>query len=294
VQFTVGSLISKALSAPSIGRDRALTIMEQGGAVTHLVSSLENLASEGNRQVGGVNHWRHIRKSYATRHPLVLRFLDVAGDPRSARAIHAARAIAAASLLFPNTPRRHRAVANGFLTLTSITNYVTQPYGTDGTDQLSFQVQAASTVARLSSRARLVDACLWYVALQSTMSYAVAGYAKLPSQIWRTGEALPGILRTESYGDRDAYEMAKRHPALSKALAHAVLALECAFPVAFLANGRFAPLMLGSMGAFHLVNARVMGLGRFVWAFTSTYPAVLYAVQQGAGPSVAPGSRRVS
>jgi pimeloyl-ACP methyl ester carboxylesterase len=52
--------------------------------------------------------------------------------------------------------------------------------------------------------------------------------------------------------------------------------MECAFPLAFARKGRFAPYMLAATGAFHLVNARVMGLGRFVWAFTSTYPAVLY------------------
>jgi len=33
---------------------------------------------------------------------------------------------------------------------------------------------------------------------------------------------------------------------------------------------------VGSAGAFHLVNARVMALGRFVWSFVSMHPAVLY------------------
>lgn len=244
--------------------------------------------------MGGVNHWETVRESYATRSPLVRRTLDVMGNPRHVRVIHASRVIAAASLLVPGTPRRHRAAANGVLALTSLMNYLTQPYGADGTDQLSFQVQVASAVARTSDKPRLVDACLWYVALQSTMSYAMAGYAKLPSHIWRSGDALPGILRTESYGDRDAYQMAQRHPVLAKATAHTVLALECAFPAVFLAQGRPAPLMLATMGMFHMVNARVMGLGRFVWAFTSTYPAVLYAVQRNTDSSFLFAPRRES
>lgn len=280
VKFRVPAVIGKAVAAPTIGRDRALTVMERVSAVTHLISSLENLTSERDRQAGGVNHWKEVRRSHSTRPALVRRALDTIGDPRRIRAMNATRVIAAASLLVPGTPRRYRAAANGYLALTSVTNYLTQPYGTDGTDQLSFQVQAASAVARMTDKPRLVDACLWYVALQSTMSYAMAGYAKLPSHIWRSGEALPGVLRTESYGDRSAYELAQRHPVMAKVSAHTVLALECAFPVVFLAKGRPAPLMLASMGAFHLVNARVMGLGRFVWAFTSTYPALLYAVQR--------------
>ncbi|MFE7572463.1 hypothetical protein ACFU76_36920 [Streptomyces sp. NPDC057539] len=282
------------MSAPSIGRDRALTVMEQAGAVTHLISSLENLASERDRQFGGVNHWDVVRRSYTTRHPLIRRALDTIGNPRQARTIHAARVIAAASLLIPGTPRRHRAAASGVLAVTSMMNHLTQPYGTDGTDQLSFHVQAASAAARITDKPRLVDACLWYVALQSTMSYALAGYAKLPSHIWRSGKALPGILRTESYGDRGAYQIAQRYPTIAKVSAHAVLALECAFPVVFLAKGRPAPLMLASMGAFHLVNARVMGLGRFVWAFASTYPALLYAVQRRTNSPSALDTRRTA
>lgn len=254
--------------------------MEQTSAVTHLIHSLENLASARDRQPGGLNHWDEVREIHAARHPLVRRAIDVLADPRSVRTIHIARVLAAASLLAPSAPRRLRAAANSMLALTSMANNLTQPYGNDGTDQLSFHVEAAAAIARTSGKPRLIDACLWYVALQSTMSYAAAGYAKLPSDIWRSGDALPGILRTESFGEPKAYEMAQRHPTLTKLTAHSVLALECAFPVVFLAKGRPAPLMLATLGMFHLANARVMGLGRFVWAFTSTYPAVLYAAQR--------------
>ncbi|MFI7351551.1 hypothetical protein ACIBSR_35495 [Streptomyces sp. NPDC049936] len=114
------------------------------------------------------------------------------------------------------------------------------------------------------------------------MAYGVSGYAKLPSEVWRSGEALTGVLRTESYGDEKAYKIAKKHPALAKAAAHAVLTLECSFPIVFMAKGKLALPMLACMGTFHLVNARVMGLGRFVWAFGGTYPAILYAVQSRA------------
>ncbi|MGV9980911.1 alpha/beta fold hydrolase [Micromonospora wenchangensis] len=84
----------------------------------------------------------------------------------------------------------------------------------------------------------------------------------------------------------------RRYPRLTKLAAHGVLAMECAFPLAYAAKGRPAPYLLATAGAFHLVNARVMGLGRFFWAFTSTYPAVAYTTRPRERTGDAAGVRR--
>ncbi|MGK5530474.1 hypothetical protein [Streptomyces sp. URMC 129] len=274
------ALAGKVCSPPRIGRDRALTLAEQISATTHLVSSLELLVRDRDRREGGLNDWDIARDNYAPRVPGLKKLLDAVADRRTTRLLHGARAVAAASLLVPGTHRAHRAAANGFLALTSMATYPRHSYGTDGSDQVSFVVQTAALTARLGQRdPRIVDAALWYVALQSTMSYAVSGWVKLLSPVWRSGEALPGIVRTETYGDEGFYRLVSRHPGASRAVAHAVLALECGFPALFLARGRFAPAVLAATGSFHLVNARVMGLGRFLTAFVATYPAVLYAAQ---------------
>ncbi|MGP3947280.1 hypothetical protein [Streptomyces sp. 7N604] len=268
-------------SSPAIGRNTALTAGEQISAMTHLVSSLELLVTERDRREGGLNNWDLARENFAAAPPVVRKALDFIADRRTTRIIHGARAAAAASLLLPGTHRNHRAAANGFLALSALATYPRHHYGTDGSDQLSFLVQTASTVARIGERQpRIVDACLWYIALQSTMSYAISGYVKVVSPTWRTGAALPGIMRTETYGDAQVFRLIQRYPRSSKILGHAVLAMECAFPAVFLAKGRAAAALLTATGAFHLVNARVMGLGRFVWAFVATYPAVLYVTQR--------------
>jgi pimeloyl-ACP methyl ester carboxylesterase len=57
--------------------------------------------------------------------------------------------------------------------------------------------------------------------------------------------------------------------------------MECTFPAVFLGRGRLAPLFLASASAFHIGNARIMGLGRFVWSFMSMHPAILYATGPG-------------
>jgi pimeloyl-ACP methyl ester carboxylesterase len=143
---------------------------------------------------------------------------------------------------------------------------------------VSFLVQTAAAVARAGQRRpRVVDACLWYVALQSVLSYTVSGWVKVASPTWRSGQALPGVMRTLSYGDRATWELLQRHPRAATLLGRGTLAMECLFPAVFLGRGRLAPPLLGAAAAFHLANARIMGLGRFVWSFVSMHPAVLYA-----------------
>ncbi|SCE22992.1 hypothetical protein [Streptomyces sp. OspMP-M43] len=233
------------------------------------------------RTEGGLNDWDIARDNYMPRIPGMKKFLDCIGNRRNTQILHGARTCAAASLLIPGTHRIHRAAANGFLAATSMATYPRHSYGTDGSDQVSYIVQIAALTARIGQHNhRIVDAALWYVALQSTMSYAVSGYVKMVSPVWRSGAALPGILRTETYGDQQLYKLISNHPELSKTLAHTVLLMECGFPAVFLAKGKLAPAILAAAGSFHVVNARAMGLGRFLTAFVATYPAVLYAAQQ--------------
>jgi hypothetical protein len=51
-----------------------------------------------------------------------------------------------------------------------------------------------------------------------------------------------------------------------------VIAFECAFPLALI-DARLLSL-LGI--AFHVVNARVLGLNRFLWAWLAAYPALWF------------------
>lgn len=273
-------LMRAVLSPPNVSRTKALSLSERLSAATHLASSLEYLTTDRDRRPGGLNNWEVNREAVSTWPPRLVKVLDFAARPRVTRALHVTRVGAAAALLAPS-PRPVRVAANAGLSGTSLLLYPINHYGTDGSDQVSFLDQSVTTVARAGERnPQVVDACLWFVALQSTLSYAVSGWVKMVSPTWRSGRALPGVMRTLTYGDRTAWELARRHPRAAHVLCAGVLALECAFPAVFLAKGRPAPLMLGSAALFHLANARVMGLGRFLWSFVSMHPAVLYA----AGP----------
>ncbi len=277
-----GGIRAAAGSPSTLSRSQVLTWTERLNSVTHLLASLEYLTRRRDREWGGANNWDVNRRMFHDRAPRFARALDLVADPRVSTALHAGRAAAAAALWLPLSPRQ-RVAADAVLAGSQAALHAQNLYGSDGADQISFLVQALTTIARAGHRRPAVaDAALWFVSLQSVLSYTVSGWAKLPSDTWRSGRALPNIIRTHTYGDPHAWKLMRRFPRLTRLAAHGVLTLECAFPVVFAGRGRLAPYLLGAAGAFHLVNARVMGLGRFFWAFTATYPAVLYT----AGPRV--------
>jgi hypothetical protein len=64
-------------------------------------------------------------------------------------------------------------------------------------------------------------------------------------------------------------------PGVARAGAWTVLALECAFPLVLVVPGA-AWVLLPAAAAFHLANAIVLGLDRFLWAWLAAYPALAH------------------
>jgi pimeloyl-ACP methyl ester carboxylesterase len=256
-------------------RSTALSAMERLGALTHLMSSLEYLKIARD-PARGFGNWENNRKLHVVGAPRVTALVDVIARPRVTLALHTGRVAAAAAILAP-TPPRVRAAANGYLALSSTAMMLRHHLGNDGSDQAAMMVQTIATLARLGRRRpELVDACLWFVSLQSVLSYTAAGLAKVVSPVWRSGDALPGIMRTASYGDRRTWQLMVRHPRAARLLTTGIVALESLFPLAYAARGRLAPAFVATAAAFHFANGRVMALGRFVPAFLAMHPPVLY------------------
>ncbi|BBA99435.1 hypothetical protein RVR_6051 [Actinacidiphila reveromycinica] len=280
-------MLRAAVAPPTVDRGTALTVMERFGAVNHLVASLEYLARPGDRDRGGLNDWQVARGQFA-RWPRPARAaLDAVGRPAVTRTLHVARVAAAGALLLP-LPRRGRFAADLVLSASCLALYPRNHYGTDGADQAAFVVQTAATVARAAEgRPRTVDACLWFAGLQSVLSYTASGWVKASSPTWRSGRALPGVLRTASYGEERAWRLVRDHPRAAKAVCACVVALESAFPAVHLARGRAAKPLVAAAAGFHLANAGVMGLGRFLTGFCALHPAVLYVT--GPRERVLPG-----
>ncbi|TDC21369.1 hypothetical protein E1265_18175 [Streptomyces sp. 8K308] len=251
-----------------------------------MAASLEYLHLRDQTRPGGLHDWAVMREAHADASPVTHALLDAVGDRRATATLHAARAVVSAALLLPGASRL-RGAGSLFLAASGAALYPRHRYGTDGSDQVSTVVQVGNAVARLSRSPRVQDAAMWHTAIQSNLSYAVSGWYKLLGRPWRDGTALAAVLRTKTYGHEKAYRLVIRHPSAARAVVRGVLALECLFPAVYAARGRLARPLLASAVAFHGANGYLIGIGRFLTAFTAMHPHVAYTSAPRSHPAVA-------
>jgi hypothetical protein len=148
-----------------------------------------------------------------------------------------------------------------------------------GSDYLTVLISMALSVRWLCGSTPLASkAALAYIAVQVTLSYFIAGVAKLKEAAWRNGAALRAFVTSEGYGAPHFVRRLLDGQRRCLLLSWAVLGFECGFPLAWLGPRACLPLL--AMGfAFHLGNSLVFGLNRFLFAWSAAYPALLYGSQ---------------
>lgn len=151
-------------------------------------------------------------------------------------------------------------------------------YGKDGSNQISVIVMAGLAFTFLmpaSSPFRPVG--LYFIAAQAVLSYFAAGLSKLVSARWRDGSALRTILNTASYGDRTIGALVVRRPWIAGIAGWSVIVIEIVFPVALVAPLGVLIALLIAGALLHLGTVALIGLDTFFWAFTATFPAIIFA-----------------
>lgn len=114
-----------------------------------------------------------------------------------------------------------------------------------------------------------------YLALQLVLSYFISGWVKIINPDWRNGLALQDVFRFSAYPvSEELREFAKR-PKLLWLMSWAIMLFELLFPVALLSK---ETLIFGLAIAtlFHLANACLFGLNRFLWIWIAAYPSLLW------------------
>lgn len=282
----IKKLASSVFQPIPVSRDRAIGVSERLAALSSISSSLEYLHQHRNLAPGGLNDWEIMKQTPESKIPAVQKLTDAVSGRRTTLALHATRVACGLGMLTPGNGK-WRAAGNLYLAATTMLLQARHRYGTDGSDQVATQVQTVTGLARLAKSPQVADALMWYLALQANMSYAASGWVKVTGTKWRDGSALPGVLRTRTYGWERAYRLTRRHPRVSRVAQHGVLAMECLFPVVYLAGGRLTRVMVGSAASFHVANAFVMGLGRFMTAFPAMHPMIAYTAAPRTCPQVA-------
>lgn len=244
------------------------------------VTTTEFLVNWREYREDGMYSWSIAReRRVLIAHPRLSRtvelFLDVPGFwCVLALRLIAALTVVAAVAIFGTLPP----AAVVLLLVTTLAVAFRHSYGMDGSDQMSSILVIALTLYCLSPTNRIVAlAAIWFVALQSCLSYFASGVAKVVSQKWRSGTAVFEVLNTASYGRRDVARLLGDAPRIARLLNWSVVVFECAFPLALIAGGRVALVFFAGGLLLHVGIALCMGLNSFLWAFVATYPAVLYA-----------------
>jgi hypothetical protein len=143
-----------------------------------------------------------------------------------------------------------------------------------GSDTLSVVLLSALCLAQLlPASAPAQKAALLYIAVQVTLSYCMAGVAKLQHAEWRSGRALESFVRNGHYGAPRWLVRALDGKARLFVSSWCVLAFECAFPLAW-SGPRAGAVFIGVGLCFHLSTWLLFGLNRFVFAWAAAYPAL--------------------
>lgn len=146
-----------------------------------------------------------------------------------------------------------------------------------GSDAMLMVLLTALSLAQLGVGHPVVGkAALLYIAVQSTLSYLIAGVAKLAHAEWRTGEALQELVQSRQYGVPAGVQRLLARRGLAGAATAGILLFECGFPLAWL-GPRTGLGFVTAAASFHLANVAVFGLNRFLMTWVATYPALLYA-----------------
>lgn len=139
-----------------------------------------------------------------------------------------------------------------------------------GSDSMLLVVTLSLAVAQTwPEHARIA---ITYCAAQLVLSYLLAGVAKLRDPAWRSGHALAILVELPQY--RVPRSLASIVTRLSRIGSWAILAFEIAFPLAF-ASSLACTILLAIGAVFHIGNALVFGLDRFLWTWLAAYPALV-------------------
>ncbi len=111
--------------------------------------------------------------------------------------------------------------------------------------------------------------------MQIVLSYFMAGWVKIVNPHWRTGQALVDVFAFSAYPQSESLRGWAQRPRLLQVMGWAVMLFELIFPLTLLrADMLVIALVLAAL--FHLANALLFGLNRFVWVWLASYPSLLW------------------
>jgi hypothetical protein len=252
-------------------------------SVGGFISSLEYLLSWKHYQNGGAFSWKilsqgkFIDKWFLTRYlsNLVLGYPGVLG-------LFLLRSLAFLALFILSVfDVGHQLIAVTVTLFSSCLIMSRQSYGGEGSDHILLVSLVPLFIHFVGPKSLLVSQiCLYFIALQSCVSYVTSGTAKLISHSWMSGNALHLIMGVESFGYLPLSKFLQNKIGLSKMLSWSVITLECSFLLVLFLPPDALYVILSFSVLMHVSIAFFMGLNIFPWTFIATYPAIIFTHYQ--------------
>lgn len=148
------------------------------------------------------------------------------------------------------------------------------PYN-GGSDRMGLLLLVSLFCCRVAPTQAWRDIAMGYLAVQVTLSYAIAGWVKLGNPDWRRGRALTDVFAFSAYPMSESLRGWARHERRLRGLSWLLMLFEASFPLALLHGPTLAVALLVA-GMFHVGNACVFGLNRFVWTWVAAYPTLFW------------------
>jgi hypothetical protein len=119
------------------------------------------------------------------------------------------------------------------------------------------------------------EAAFGYLAVQVMVSYFVSGQVKIVNRDWRSGRALRDVFDFSAYTVAESLRGLANRPRLLWAASWAVMLFEVLFPLSFVSSTTLIFALCVAV-LFHVANACLFGLNRFVWFWIASYPSLLW------------------
>lgn len=148
------------------------------------------------------------------------------------------------------------------------------PYN-GGSDRMGLLILYCICLARWLPEGIGAEVVFGYLGVQVVMSYFTSGQVKIVNPDWRSGRALRDVFAFSAYPVAESLRALANRPRLLWLASWAVMLLEVLFPLSMLHPT--ALLVALSMALiFHIANACLFGLNRFLWVWLAAYPSILW------------------
>ena len=148
------------------------------------------------------------------------------------------------------------------------------PYN-GGSDRMGLLILYCLTLVQLLPEGIGKEAAFGYLGIQVILSYFFSGQVKIVNPEWRSGRALQDVFSFSAYPVSEALRALANRPKLLWAASWGVMLFEVLFPLSML-NQKLLIGALAVAGLFHLANACLFGLNRFLWFWVAAYPSILW------------------